>query len=149
MPEKSTTPDLEETTRRGFEAFEQRDLDGVLAGYTPDAVWDLSTQGLGLFEGREAIRGFLQDWIGAYEDFELALHDFHDVGNGTTYLMVRQRGRLKDSNGLVEVRHAAVQTWVDTLIARWTPYAHMDEARAVAERLARGRGWAARGAHDT
>jgi ketosteroid isomerase-like protein len=36
------------------------DIDGVLAVFTPDAVYDMSGFGLGLMEGHAAIRGFYE-----------------------------------------------------------------------------------------
>ena len=64
VSEESTTPDLEEAGRRLREALNRGDLDAAVAMYAPDAVWDVSLLGLeGVFEGREAIRGALQDLI--------------------------------------------------------------------------------------
>jgi hypothetical protein len=37
----------------------------------PDSVWDLLPMGMGTFEGLGAIRGFFEDWIGAYDEFEI------------------------------------------------------------------------------
>jgi hypothetical protein len=54
--------------------------------------------------------------------------------------MVRQRARLPDGSGFVELRNGAVDTWADGLIGGSTIYAHLDEARAAAERLAEERG---------
>ena len=62
MPEESTTPDLEESSRRLREALSRGDLDAAVAIYAPDAAWDVSLLGLeGVFEGREAIRGAWED----------------------------------------------------------------------------------------
>jgi ketosteroid isomerase-like protein len=107
--------------------------------YRPDAVWDNSDVGLGVYEGREAIRGFLEDWRGSYEDFEQVLEEFRDLGNGVTVGMVRQRARLPGS-GFVEQRYAGVATWADELLEHVTNFADLDEARAAAERLVRERG---------
>jgi ketosteroid isomerase-like protein len=46
-------------------------LDPLMSFFAPDAVWDMSPTGMGTFEGLAAIRGFLADWLGAYEDFEM------------------------------------------------------------------------------
>jgi hypothetical protein len=58
MPEESTTPDMLATTRRSNEAIIRRDFDAVVAIFWPDAALDTSPVGMGVFEGREAIRGF-------------------------------------------------------------------------------------------
>jgi ketosteroid isomerase-like protein len=73
--ESSTRHDLEEAFRRANAAVGRRDIDSGLTAYRPDAVWDASMTGVGVFEGREAIRGFFEDWLGSYEDFEEARAD--------------------------------------------------------------------------
>jgi hypothetical protein len=34
----------------------------------PSSVYDLSDIGVGVFEGCDAIRGFLEDWLGSYDE---------------------------------------------------------------------------------
>ena len=96
----------------------------------------MSAVGLGVYEGREAIRGFFEEWRGSYEDFEQVLEEFHDLGNGVTLAVIRQRGRLRSSSGFVEQRYGGVAIWSDALLERATTYNDVDEARAAAERLA-------------
>jgi ketosteroid isomerase-like protein len=141
VAEESTTPDLEEATRRVREALRRGDLDAAAAMYAPDAVWDLSLLGLeGVFEGREEIRGAWEDLRASYEDFELVAEEFRDLGSGVTLNVYLARGRLRDSTGFVESRRASVATWANGLIERITTYPDIDQARAAAERLARERG---------
>jgi hypothetical protein len=52
MQEASTTPDLLETARRFVEAFNRHDWDAVLAGFTSDAIPELSPGGFGSLEMR-------------------------------------------------------------------------------------------------
>ena len=66
MSEESTTPDLAELSRRLNEAVNRGDFDTALAMYTPDAVFDGSPMDGEVIEGRDAIRGFWEDWLGAY-----------------------------------------------------------------------------------
>jgi ketosteroid isomerase-like protein len=106
MSQKSTTPDLELAVRRNLGAFNRRGFDAVMTIYTPDAVWDNSDGGLGVYEGREAVRGFLEDWRGPYQDFEQVLEEFRDLVNGVTFGVGRQRARLPGS-GFVELRMGA------------------------------------------
>jgi hypothetical protein len=70
MPEKSTTPDLVERWRQTNEAFVRRDFDAMMSFFAPEAVWGLSSAGIGGFEGADAIRRFHADWIGSYGDYE-------------------------------------------------------------------------------
>jgi ketosteroid isomerase-like protein len=140
LSEESTTHDLLEELRRSLEAINRRDWDAAMAVYRPDAVWDNSAGGLGIFEGRDAIRGFIEDWWAAYEDFEQRLERFCDLGSGVTFGVVLARARLPGTGGFIELRYAAVATWGDGLIRRNTLYTDLDQARAAAERLAQERG---------
>jgi ketosteroid isomerase-like protein len=54
MTHEPTAPDLEETFRRSIAAIGRRDFDGARAAYGPDAVWDGSPTGVGVFQGRDA-----------------------------------------------------------------------------------------------
>jgi ketosteroid isomerase-like protein len=141
MPDESTTPDLEESSRRLREALSRGDLDAAVASYAPDAAWDVSLLGLeGVFEGREAIRGAWEDLRAPYEDLEFVMEEFRDLGRGVTLVVVLGRGRLRGSTGFVESRTAFVATWANGLIERNTTYPDIDEARVAAERLAEERG---------
>ena len=141
MPEEPTTPDLEEAGRRLREALNRGDLDAAVAMYAPDAVWDVSLLGLHeVWEGREAIRGALEDLIAPYEDLEVVREEFRDLGSGVTLLVFLARGRLRGSTRFVESRMASVATWANGLIERQTTYPDIDQARAAAERLAQERG---------
>ena len=140
MSEESTTPDLVELVRRTVETASKGDLDAIMAFYTPDAVWDMSPLGMGVFEGQAALRGFMEDWLASYEEWELQVVEVQDLGNAVTWGVLVQKGRPVGSSGEVELRYASVSEWEDGKIARITNYTDMDEARAAAERLAEERG---------
>jgi ketosteroid isomerase-like protein len=70
MSEESTTPDPVGLTRLAFEAVNQRDIDAVMSFFAPDAVLDGRAAG-GLYEGRVAIRGFLDDWFGSFAELRM------------------------------------------------------------------------------
>ena len=140
MAEESTTPDLVERVRESVRAGSERDIDRILAFYAPDAVWDMSPWGIGIFEGTEAIRGFFEDWLGAYEEYRLEAEEIVELGNGVVFAVLLQGGRPSGSSGDVQLRYASVGIWVDGLQVRTTNYRDIDEARAVAERLAEERG---------
>ena len=136
MSEESTTPDLVELVRRTVETANSRDLDAIMAFYTPDAVWDMSPLGMGTFEGQAAVRGFIEDWFASYEEWGLQLVEVQNLANGVTFGVLVQRGRPVGSSGEVELRYASVTEWEDGTITRITNYSDPDEARAAAERLA-------------
>jgi ketosteroid isomerase-like protein len=138
MSEESTTPDLVALTRQLYDPanLDRRDFDAMLAFSGPDAVWDMSLWGLGTFEGPGAIRGFFEDWIGAYEEFAIELEEILDLGAGVVFVVLRQNARPVGSDSHVELRNAAVFVWCEGVILRTTIYPHIDDARAAAERLA-------------
>jgi uncharacterized protein (TIGR02246 family) len=138
MSEESTTPDLVELVRRQAEAANRRDLDAVMRSFAPDAVFDGRVVG-DHYEGRAAIRSFLEDWFGTYEELEFGLEEVRDLGKGVVFAVVTQNGRLVGSAGHVRQREGWVYVWVGGLIARLTTY-ELDEGRAAADRLAEERG---------
>jgi ketosteroid isomerase-like protein len=140
MAEESTTPDLVALTHRSYEASSEGDLDAILALLGPDAVWDMSPTGLGVYEGVAAIRRFFEDWQGSYEEFETEAEKVLDLGNGVIFAVVFQKGRLVGSSSSVSLRYAVVTKWARGLVVRTTNYTDIDEARAAAERLAEERG---------
>jgi hypothetical protein len=150
MPEESTTPDLVERTRRAIEMTwawaAGRDspsarhmLDAAFSDYGPDSVWDMSSLGMGILTGPEAISGFFAEWLASYEEYEFDLEELNGLSTGVILAVAHIRGRLRDSIGYVELRWATVNEWNENLIARQTTYLDVDEARAAAERLAEER----------
>ena len=71
MPEESTTPDLVERMRLMLQAADRADWDGTLRFVAPEAVWEANPLGLPRpsFDGVAAIRAFLEDWSGPYDDW--------------------------------------------------------------------------------
>jgi ketosteroid isomerase-like protein len=139
MSEESTTPDLVELTRRFAEAAKRRDFDEMLSPFEADAVWEAAPLGVS-FGGVTAIRGFFEDWIGSYEEFEMEPEQVLDLGNGVGLAVLTQRGRPVGSTGVVRVRSGFVAVLVGGMIVQVKVYTDIDEARAAAERLAESRG---------
>jgi ketosteroid isomerase-like protein len=139
MADESTTPDLAELWRRAVDAFARGDSDEAAAAYAGRAVFDLSRLGIGIFEGREAIRGLFEDWVEPYEEYQAECEEFLDLGNGVNFAVLLHGGRPGGRDGFVDVRHSYTMTWRHGLIEPFIVYADIDEARAAAERLAEER----------
>jgi len=137
MSQESTIPDLVELTRRQFEAGSRRDLDAVLSFYAPDAIWEAVSLGSS-FNGVAEIRGFLEDWLGAYEEFVMEPEQILDLGNGVVFVVTRLAGRPVGSPGSALMRRRPlVFIWAEGLVAQVTaPSSDIAEAHAAAERLA-------------
>jgi ketosteroid isomerase-like protein len=141
MSEESTTPDPVEITRQVWEAASRGQFGSFGDNLSPNAVLDTAGYGMGTFEGREAIRGFLTDWISSFDDLTIEADEIVDLGNGVVLCAYHQEGRpLGGTYSYVRVRSAIVAVWVDGMIVRNTIYPDIDEARAAAKRLAGERG---------
>jgi ketosteroid isomerase-like protein len=143
VSEESTTPDPQ-LVRRAFEALNRGDFDAALSMWAPDVVIELPPLGSFVLEGgplvgHEAVRKFSEDLTESFEDFEFESADFHDLGSGVTFGVLVQRGRPHGSDAVVESRLGVVAIWRDGRIARARMYQEVDQARAVAERLAQER----------
>ena len=122
---------------RGFEVALASGEANINMCFAPDAVMDGRALG-DHFEGRAAIRSFIEDWFGVYEELEFGLEEVHDLGKGVVFAVVTQNGRPVGSAGHVQQREGWVYVWVGGLIAQFT-ISDIDEARAAAERLAQER----------
>jgi ketosteroid isomerase-like protein len=139
VPEESTTPDQVELTRLAFEAVNQRDIDAVVNFFAPDGVLDGRAAG-GLYEGRAAIRGFLDDWFGSFAELRMEVEELDVLDDGIVLAVVKQEGRPVGVDGQVHQREGWVICWsADGLLVRLMTHSNIDEARAAAARLAESR----------
>ena len=137
MPDESTTRDLVKLVQRMIDALNVGDIDVAMNLYASDVVVEGAMQTL---EGRDAVRGWTQDWRNAFDEYELTVEEVRDLGNGVTFSVSTSRGRPRGGAGWVQFRYGVVNTWVDGVVRRSTFYLDIDEARASAERLAEERG---------
>jgi ketosteroid isomerase-like protein len=137
MSEEFTTLDRVELTRRIFEACNRRDFTAITRFVAPDAVYEAVSLGT-TFEGVAAIRGFLEDWLGGYEEFEMEPEEILDLDNGVVFVVTQLTGRPVGSRGSTLTRRRPLALmWADSLVVHVTAYAgSIDEGRAAAERLA-------------
>jgi ketosteroid isomerase-like protein len=142
MPEESTTPDLAAVIRAWFEAGDRRELDTVMSVFDQDVVLDLSrgALGLGSYTGYAAVREFIADWWGSYEEFENKPEEIVDLGNGVVLSISHQTARPVGVSGEVVRSDAYLFLFEAGGCVRWTAYPDIDEGRAAAERLAEERG---------
>ena len=142
MSEESTTPDLVERVRDLLDAASHKDgtiFDANVFAlfFAPDALF---LTGVGRFEGRDAIRRYVEDFHSSYDEQSFAPDEVHDLGNGVAWFSAVATGRLRGTRADVHLRFAVVVTHASGVVSQWTDYATIDEARAAAERLAEERG---------
>jgi len=137
MAEEGGTPAVAEILRQISDAASRGDVDAFAGSFTRDAVF---LTGVGRFEGRDAIRGYVEDFWSSYDEQSFAPDEVHDLGNGVALISAVVTGRLRGTSAEVHLRFAVVVTHAGGVVSRWTDYVTIDEARAVAERLAQERG---------
>lgn len=132
MPGKSTTLDVVALTNVAFVAVNRRDIDAVMTFFAPDAILDGRAVG-GFYEGRAAIRGFLDDWFGAFAELRMEAQDLEVLGDGIVLAVVTQVGRLVGGDHQVHQREGWAICWSpEGLIVRLITGNDVDEARAAA-----------------
>src|SRR5215208_6330461 len=93
-----------EIVRRGTDAYNRRDVEGIVENWAPDAVLDWSnSRGLdaAVYRGRDEIRGFVERFLDAFEEVRIVLGDVREidgellVADNVTYLRGRDGIELK------------------------------------------------------
>ena len=88
MSEEPTTRDLVALVRTQVEAADSGEIDAMTSFFATDAVLDSSPMGLEVYEGRAAIRRFLEDWWGLYDVSGAEAEEILDPGNGVTFAVI-------------------------------------------------------------
>jgi len=135
----ATTPDLADLLRRLVDIVNRRAWGELADVFARDGVLDLSDLGLGAYQG-DAIPAFGEDWVGAYDKYEMVMDEVLELDNGVIFTVNTQVARPTGSSGDVRLHDAYVFICEDSRIVRWTAYQNIDQARAAAERLAEERG---------
>jgi ketosteroid isomerase-like protein len=102
MPRKSSTPDLEELTRRWVDAANRRDVDALMNFFVPEAAWEALGAGDERLRGLTAIRAMLEDWFRPYEEYEAEVEELLDLGNGVAFSVGVHKARSINSNAFVQ-----------------------------------------------
>jgi ketosteroid isomerase-like protein len=124
-----------EIVRRGTDAYNRGDLDGLLENWAPDAVVDWSrSRGFdaGVFRGHDAIRAHWQRLLAAFEEVRIELVDpIEEVEDGL--LVVENLGYLRGRDGIeVQTRSAWLITIRDGQLTSFTLYQTKQEALEAA-----------------
>ena len=140
MAKDVTSPDVVELMDRSIDAVNRRDLEVLPRIFAADAVYDLSSVGLVIYEGLVAIRDLFEERWSLYDVLESEVEEIVDLLHLVAFVAIRQTGRPVGTTRLVRERLGWVMGVVDDMVVRVTVYADPDEARAGAERLAQERG---------
>jgi ketosteroid isomerase-like protein len=132
-------PDLVELTRQSMGKSNEGDFDAAVSVFAEDAAFDVSEAGLGRFEGRDAVRGYLEDWTGSYERQEFTSWRGTDMGGGVVFVVSAFEGQPVGTTARVQESWAFTVRWEDGAIAEVVASQDLERARAEAARLAASR----------
>ncbi len=100
-----------EQLRGSYEALNRRDIDGTMAVLDPDAKWveHSDMPEAGSYEGRETIRGFLEQFLDSWDEFEQQIEEVH-TEHDCVLLFIRLTASGRGSGIDVQSRYAHL--WV-------------------------------------
>ena len=123
-----------EIVRRGTDAYNRGDLDGVLEDWAPDAVLDwCNSRGFdaGVYQGHGEIRAFWQRFLETFDEVRFELDDPVEVDDGL--LIVENVAYLRGRDGIeVQARSAWLITIRDGETTSLTLYQTKQEALEAA-----------------
>jgi ketosteroid isomerase-like protein len=126
-----------ELVRRGTEAYNRRDLDGLLENWAPDAVLDWSNSrgpDGAVYRGHDEIRAFIKRFLAAWDEVRIEIVDGPvEVEDGV--LITENVAYLRGRGGInVEARSAWLTTVRDGKQTSLTLYQTKQEALEAVSR---------------
>jgi ketosteroid isomerase-like protein len=115
-------------TRRAFQAFEDRDLDALLAIMDDDVEAFPILAGMeGGYRGHDGIRRWWAGLLGTFPDFGAEIVELHDLGD-LTLAVLRLRGHGAESATPVDVTTWQVTEFRHGKCIGWRAYTNEREA---------------------
>jgi ketosteroid isomerase-like protein len=114
--------------------FEEGDRDKWREYFDPDVVWDTSASNwpsAGVLHGHEGVERFFRDWLGTWEDFEVATTEYLDAGSSVV-VAFRQSGTGRGSGIHIERDFFAIYDLRDSKVVRYRMYDSREEALEAA-----------------
>ncbi|HEX3327574.1 MAG TPA: nuclear transport factor 2 family protein [Actinomycetota bacterium] len=123
------------TVREAATAFRRGDLDAWLE-YMADDIDYRAVEGAlddrGPIHGKGAVRAYLDDWVGTFDDFRSEPVELIEAGEDQVVAVLRISGRAKLSGVETELTFAALFTVRDGKVVRGREYWSRDEALEAA-----------------
>jgi ketosteroid isomerase-like protein len=119
-----------EILRGGYEWFQ---VNGTFPAHlaTPDFIWDVSHYHgwpeQQVYAGVQGAEKFFADWRAAWDEWQVEIETLHDVGD-RVLAIVRQRGRLRMTEAVLEQTLAQIWTFRDGKETRMDMYSDPAEA---------------------
>ena len=121
-----------EIVKRVIDAFNRRDVDGILACVNPDLEWFPAmpvTFGGDAVRGRTGIEDYIREVSDTWEEYRVQGQDFRDIGEDRVLVLSRVEGRGAGSGGLVDTAMGQIFDFRDRKISRVSTY--LDHGQAL------------------
>lgn len=117
-------------TRRFIEAYNEGDLDALVALAAPDIEWEVAPEhpAATTHRGIDAVREYHEDWRNTLDDLRIDLHSIA-AGGDTVVTVCGVRGKGVESGADVEVEIALLTTFRDGRAVRVEEF--LDPAEAM------------------
>jgi ketosteroid isomerase-like protein len=123
-----------EIVRRASTEFDETQR--LSDAFAPDFVLDTRTYrdlpGQMEYHGRGGFFQFFEQWVDAYDEWDQEIEDVIDAGDRHVVTVLRQRGRLRESQAWVELHYGIVFALDQGLIRRVQIYGTPEEALEAA-----------------
>ena len=122
-----------ELTRRAFKAFNDRDLDAVLAGLHDEVeAFPRLAAVEGGYRRHDGIRRWWAQLLGTFPDFQVEIREVRDLGE-FVLLALRLRGHGAESDTPLDAAVWHVNQFRDGKVIRWHVYSSESEALEAVE----------------
>jgi ketosteroid isomerase-like protein len=113
-------------------AWNRGEVDVLIEGADPDHEWVVAREhpGSTTHRGRDAVAGYLRDWIDTIPDLRIEIAEIKEDGDRVLVVM-QMRGTGAGSGAETEVRTAIVTTFRDGIAVRTEEFLDPEEARGA------------------
>jgi ketosteroid isomerase-like protein len=117
-----------------IDALDDGALDRVMQGFHPDVEFreDPRFPEAGVYRGRDAIRAYAKRFSGEFEAFSWETEDFLDAGDDQVLVLLRVRGRGKDSGADFDTPAGWLLTLTEARVTRVDAYLDRRDALEAA-----------------
>jgi ketosteroid isomerase-like protein len=123
-----------ELVRAGAAALARGDLDVMREGLDPDFEFDVTRTDLNprVYRGLDGLLELMSEWPSTWDEYEFEVADLVDAGEDRVVGVLRERGRMKDSDSWVEHERGVVWTIRAGKVLRYDEYPTKREALGAA-----------------
>jgi ketosteroid isomerase-like protein len=124
--------------RRGFELWNERRFDDLLALFHEDAVWDMGPfriPDMAAFHGHDGLKRFFEEWLQTFPDSTIEVEDVTQHGDWTLTIVL-QHVSGKASGTPVPFRYGGIGRWRDGRLEWVENHPDPERARAAFEQYA-------------